>query len=143
MLIDTNIITVQRFPDPVVEEWGATAQSLYAEMFWLPVVGPTALLTFRRLNLLLTGVDELDVDLNELAGQMGLAFAPRQQSAFTRSMHRLIMFGLAYQPLGSNRLQVRQFVPSVPLRHQKRWSPALIAMHDQHVMGQRAERATI
>ena len=46
----TDPIPVSRLDDPVVEAIGHDADSDYAETYWLPVIGPSALWALRRLS---------------------------------------------------------------------------------------------
>ena len=42
-------LTVRRWPDPVLDTIGHDPRSLYVETFWLPTLGPTAVLLLRHL----------------------------------------------------------------------------------------------
>ena len=42
-------LTIQPWPDPILDTVGHDPRSLYAERFWLPTLGPTTLLLLRHL----------------------------------------------------------------------------------------------
>ena len=42
-------LTIQPWPDPVIDTLGYDPRSRYVETFWLPTLGPTALLLLRHL----------------------------------------------------------------------------------------------
>ena len=42
-------LTIQPWPDPVIDTVGHDPRSAYVETFWLPTLGPTALLLLRHL----------------------------------------------------------------------------------------------
>ena len=48
-LITSPTIVVVPWVDPVVDEAGASVFSRYVEMYWLPVLGPSALWMMRRI----------------------------------------------------------------------------------------------
>ena len=59
--------------DPVVESSGFDALSPYVELFWLPVLGPSATLLLRRLATGLRAKPEgFDLQLDEAAQALGL-----------------------------------------------------------------------
>lgn len=67
-----------------------TPDSLYAEQFWLPVVGPTALWAARRLAFL-AAEGPVEIDVESLGPQLGVA-----PSALRKALGRLLMFRVAY-----------------------------------------------
>lgn len=88
-------------------EW----DSPYVETFWLPTIGPSALLIFRRLNQRLHGRLAITIDLNDLAGEMGL-HGVAANSPVVRTLARLIRFGFA--DVAHGELRVRSTVLSLP-----------------------------
>lgn len=114
--------------DPVVDSIGHDVRSAYVEMFWLNVLGPTATWTLRRL---VTGFGHYplgyELDLQETAGSLGLAYSPGASNTFVRALQRCVMFGAA-QPVPDG-LAVRRRLPPVATRHLDRMPPALRALH--------------
>ena len=80
-------IEVHPWPDPVIDTLGHDPRSAYAEMFWLPTLGPTSLLLLRRIA---TALDEapygMVVDVADLAE--GHAVAGDQGHAVGHGRHR-------------------------------------------------------
>ena len=126
----TNEPTVMVVPwhAPVVDSVGFDVRSLYVELFWLNVLGPTATWTLRRL---VHGLDRYplgyELDLSETASMLGLAYSPTTSNSFGRALHRCAMFGMS-QPVPGG-LAVRRFVPPVAARHLARMPEALREMH--------------
>ena len=91
-------IRVAPWPDPVLDVIGHDPRSWYAETFWLPTLGPTALLLLRHL------ADRFEVDpaglelpVADTAAALGLGPRAGQHSPLMRSLGRLQQFELACQ----------------------------------------------
>lgn len=127
-LTTDGLLTVVPWNDPVVEAVGFDVRSTYVELFWLNVLGPTATWTLRRLS---TGLDRYplgyEVDLDETAGMLGLAYSSNTSNSFGRALQRLVMFGMAQPMLDS--LAVRRRVPPVAGRHLARMPERLQELH--------------
>lgn len=126
----STTITFRRWVDPVIDTDGHAIGSPYVEHFWLPVIGPSALLLARRAAWLFDlgsrSADpdlEVTVDLEVFAPSMGLSPA-----RLLVTFGRLEMFGLARQV--SDGWQVRTVVSEVPARSRRRWPAALQEAHD-------------
>ncbi|MCB0967037.1 MAG: hypothetical protein KDB37_09405 [Ilumatobacter sp.] len=111
--------TIRPWRDPVVDGRGHDPRSVYAERYWLSVIGPTATLIMRRF------ADEFDhapdgfvIDLAHTATTMGLSYTKGQHSPFGKALHRCVMFGLA-QPTPDG-FTVRRILPNVAQRHLSR-----------------------
>jgi hypothetical protein len=99
-------VTVWR--DRLVEERGYPASSLFVELFWLPVLGPSATVLFRRLNLLLKNhPGGITVEMDVLGLELGLGTAESKHAPLRRAIARLVRFGLA-QRSASGQLAVRR-----------------------------------
>lgn len=122
-------ITVTCWHDPVVERHGHPAGDLYVETYWLPVIGPTALLLLRRLTRQIEVSGESEVSLPALAQAMGLSRSTQRLSAFDRALDRLLMFGLALENGSGSNLAVRTVVPTLPGRLLKRLPTTLQNAH--------------
>lgn len=118
--------------DAHIEQHGQPADSSYVEWFWLPIIGPTAFCILRRFTAYLEGQHHTQVDLDEIAAQLGLSTQNGTQSPFHRAMHRLVMFGLAKSdtPFSTTVFHVRTTVPTVSLRHRNKWSTEFQQHHD-------------
>ena len=128
----TTTLRVTRWHDPIVDERGYEPRSGYVERFWLPVIGPTASWIYRRLtDDLHAHPCGLDVDLSDLAAQMGLAHRPDRTRRFDRALERCIMFGLAQR--NGDTLAVRCYAPSVPRRFLERLPAHMVDDHDRLV----------
>jgi hypothetical protein len=105
-------VTVWR--DQSVEERGYEASSLFVELFWLPVLGPSAIVLFRRLNLLLKSRPEgIVLEMDVLARELGLGTATTKHSPLRRAISRLVRFGLAERS-ASGQIAVRRAAGPLP-----------------------------
>ncbi len=133
-LIDTQTATLTIYPwnDAIVDHDGHPVRSDYVEQFWLGVLGPTATWLLRRL---VSGFDYFpegyELDLVETAQAIGTVYKPGQDSAFTRSVERLVMFGMAQRYAGG--LAVRTRVPLLSPRNLQRLPRYLRDAHVQYV----------
>lgn len=120
--------------DPIVDEKGFNVNDPYIEMFWLPVLGPTATWLYRRMVSGTLGQPEgFTVDMSELARGIGVAYTPGRHNPFARALHRCIMFGAAQQVATQpvHTIAVRRYLPLLPHRHLSRLpEPLQIAHHD-------------
>ena len=130
-----DILRVMAWVDPVVDTSGHAVNDPYIEMFWLPVLGPTATWLFRRLvaGVLDDGVEFFDVDMGDLARSIGVAHTNGRHNPFARALQRCTMFGvaqtIALQPVHT--VAVRRFLPALPQRHLHRLpEPLQVAHHD-------------
>lgn len=113
-------LAIRPLTDPAVDNSGYDARSAYAEMFWLPVIGPTALLLLRHL------AGELDrhpegvhLPVADTAQRLGIGNREGNQSPVRRSLQRLVQFNLA-EHLGGAAYAVRTMLPLVALHHAQR-----------------------
>jgi hypothetical protein len=64
---------VRRWADPVIDRCGFDARHVYVERFWLPVLGPSAVLAARRIADWLDGHSAgVNVDLVEFGASLGI-----------------------------------------------------------------------
>jgi hypothetical protein len=131
-------IRVTPWPDPVLDVIGHDPRSWYAETFWLPTLGPTALLLLRHL------ADRFEVDpagielpVADTAAALGLGPRDGQHSPLMRSLVRLQQFELACRETDVA-IAVRRTLPPVHRRHVRRLPAALQARHNEWT----AEQAT-
>ena len=130
-------IEVVPWVDQVVEAHGFGPRSMYVEMCWLPVLGPTATLLYRRLGSWVEHHPEgLEVDLVDLSVSLGLGEGLGRNSLLARALGRLGRFEVASGR--GDQLAVRQALPPLPLRHQRRLSYTAMRLHEAFV--RQAER---
>ena len=122
-------------------------QSDYAERFWLPVIGPSALWLMRwvQRELAVRRLEEdgaFDIDADELARRIGLGTGSARQSPLRRSLKRLETFELARR-INESVVEFRTTMPSVSMRQLERmpvslrrehheWRSVPVAQADQH-----------
>lgn len=110
--------------DPIVDEVGFDVFSRYAEMFWLPIMGPSALWIMRRIVM---GFDEFpggyEMDTEEIALAVGLSFTQGANCPFSRALRRCQWFGAAQCVHGG--LAVRIKLPPVSRRQIQRFPASL------------------
>jgi hypothetical protein len=109
------------------EGWFGPA-SPYVEAVWLPMVGPSSFLVWRRLASALEHEPAVTTSLDELAGALGLGSPRGTQSAIARALRRLQRHGLAWQPVGSV-LFVRCSLPKVGATQLERLHPTVRRRH--------------
>lgn len=129
-------IKVITWHDPVVQTHGHPIDDPYVEMFWLPVLGPTATWLARRLaSGLLHNPMGYTCDMSELAQSLGVSYTQGRHNPFTRALHRCSMFGVSQcvslEPMYT--VSVRTVLPQLPLRHLARLPQQLRIAHDDWV----------
>lgn len=131
-LTPTEIITITAWVDPIIDEHGHHPRSNYVEQWWLPTVGPTAVLAYRRITDRLAAQPHgVEINLNDLARQMGMAFRPGRNSAFANALNRLTMFGLSHRT--ADGYAVLRRAPQVAERHLRRLDDDLQQLHRDFV----------
>ena len=104
---------VRPWHDPVIQQCGFDARHSYVEQFWLPILGPSAVLALRRL------ADWLDrhpagvqIDLVEFGSSLGIGTGTGRHTQINRTLSRLIDFRLAR--ITDDLLEIRTIWPPVP-----------------------------
>jgi hypothetical protein len=114
--------------DPVVDSVGYEVRSPYVELFWLNILGPSAMWALRRL---VGGLDRFplgyEVDLGETANELGLSYSTATSNTFVKALQRCVLFGVC-QPI-SDGLAVRRRLPPVAARHLARMPSGLQQEH--------------
>ena len=123
LLVEKTLVVVP-WLDPIVDEVGFDVFSRYAEMFWLPIMGPSALWIQRRIVM---GFAEFpggyEMDTAEIALAVGLSFTQGANCPFTRALRRCQWFGAAQSVHGG--LAVRIKLPPVSRRQIQRFPVSL------------------
>ena len=116
--------------DPVIESVGHETRSTYAETYWLPVIGPSALWALRRLSAWVeadpTGVE---VALPDLAHELGLGGGTGRNAPLVRTLARLVVFQLAAIDESRDAVAVLRLVPPLARRHLQRLPDHLAERH--------------
>lgn len=116
--------------DPVIESAGYQPRSLYAETYWLPVIGPASLWALRRLAAWVDAEpDGVDVPLADLAHELGLGGGTGRNAPVVRTLARLVFFELAKIDESRNGLAVLRMVPPLARRHMFRLPDHLATRH--------------
>jgi hypothetical protein len=105
-------LLVVPWPDGLVDATGHEASSPYVETFWLPILGPTATLLWRRLARHLDASPEgVELDLPSTARALGVRDGAGRPTRLRRALARLMRFELA-RPSGEA-LAVRRRLPTL------------------------------
>jgi hypothetical protein len=132
-------LVVLPWRDQHVEAMSFPIGHAYVETLWLPIAGPTATWTLRRLGVwALACPDGVSVVLLELAESLGVGSSVGASSTMQRTLRRLVRFGLARW---DGRLWVRTAVPPLSARQVDRLSPALRRAHERMVAARSAGAA--
>jgi hypothetical protein len=130
------LVRITPWADPVLDALGHDPRSWYAETFWLPTLGPTALLLLRHLaDRFEEHPGGLTLPVADTAAALGLGPRDGEQSPLVRSLHRLQQFELAHahEP---EVISVRRTLPPIHRRHVRRLPVAVQARHREWVSGQ-------
>ncbi len=132
-------LVVRPWNDPLIDTLGFDPRSLYVETFWLPTLGPTALLLLRHLAAQFDQhPDGLTLPLAGTSQALGLGCREGTSSPLVRSLARLAQFDLACDD-GRGTIAVRRNVPPINRRHVRRLTPELQVAHTEWVERQLAE----
>lgn len=123
-------IAIVAWDDPMIDVLGHDPRSSYAELFWLPVIGPSTLWLARRVAAGLDGhPDGFELPLASTARALGLGDRGGRNSPFWRSVNRLIGFELARVFPSGQGLAVRRRFPPLCTRQLARLTPDLVEAH--------------
>lgn len=129
-LADRTPIVVVAVRNPILEALGHRPTSQYAEQFWLPTIGPSALWAQRRLTAGFTGGrNSYTVDLAELGRAIGLGGGTGRNSPVVRTVARLVDFHLA--EIVDERLGVAMMLPPLSRRQAMRLPEHLATRHQE------------
>jgi hypothetical protein len=139
----TGAIHVMPWPDPVLDAIGHDPRSWYVETFWLPTLGPTALLLMRHLaDRFEQHPKGVDLPVAETSAALGLGARESRQSPLIRSLVRLQQFELACSD-GDTTIAVRTTLPPVHRRHVRRLPTGLQARHAEWIEEQASKPVDI
>jgi hypothetical protein len=113
-------LNVVAWPDTNIDAHGHRPGSPYIEAVWLGILGPSTTLAWSRLSRIATAQPGTAVDITDLAISLGLSAHLGRNSAMTRTLSRMVMFGAATH--SGDTLAVRRVLPDVPERMAARLS---------------------
>jgi hypothetical protein len=83
-------LTIKPWSDPVIDTLGHDPRSRYAETFWLPTLGPTALLLLRHLaDRFDRSPEGVELQLADTSSALGLGKREGTSSPIVRTLRRL------------------------------------------------------
>ena len=130
----TDRLSVGWQPARPSERLGHPAGSVYVETFWLPLVGPSAVLALRRLTTWLEHEpDGLTLSVAILGRCLGLGTGTGRRAPVARTLARLVDFKIASHD--GERLLVRRELPMLSARQIERLPACLITAHEQLIQG--------
>jgi len=125
-----STLTIVPWADPIVDVIGYDPRTRYAETFWLPTLGPTALLLLRHLA---ERFDDsptgLDLRIAETSRALGVGDREGSTSPIVRTLARLEQFDLASSDPRSPTIAVRRHLPPVDRRRLRRLPATLQSLH--------------
>ena len=131
VMFDSETVTVRPWMDETLDRIGFDPRSPYVERFWLGIVGPSVTWLVRRIAAGFDAApDGFEMPLGETARALGLGDPGGRNSAFFRTLTRMVQFDLARVP-GPGEMQVMRRLPPLSRRQVARLSPALQEAHER------------
>ena len=125
-------LTIVPWPEPIIDTLGHDPRSLYVETFWLPILGPTAVLLLRHLA---TRFDEtpagVELRVAETSQALGVGNREGSSSPILRTLARLEQFEVACADPRSPTIAVRRNLPPVRRRQLGRLPMPIQRQHAQ------------
>lgn len=125
-------LTIVPWPEPLIDTVGHDPRSLYVETFWLPTLGPTALLLLRHLA---SRFDEspatFELNVADTSQALGVGHREGANAPIVRSLARLEQFDLACSDPRSPTIAVRRNLPPIHRRHLRRLPLTIQRRHAQ------------
>ena len=131
----SHVLRLHGVPHPAapVRQAGFPLDHPYVEQCWAPVIGPTSVLLLRRLPVLWREGMSIEVEVDELAGSLGLGNSSGRHGAMRRTLDRLARFRFA-EFAGPADLEVFTEAPPLPGRQLDRL-PAWTRDRHEHLLG--------
>ena len=121
-------LPITKWHDRVVDRIGFDPRSDYVETYWLVVLGPSCVLTARRLaDWLDAHPDGFEVALDAFGRTLGLGPSAARHSQLTRTLCRLVDFGIA--AIDRDTYTVRTAFPPLARRQLARLPEYLLVRH--------------
>lgn len=122
---------IRRWHDPLIDQLGHDARSRYVERFWLGILGPSTTLLLRALtDELDAGRGEAEVNLDDVAAQLGIGHKGGRNSALSRSLQRGADSAQLAPPVDASLIFGIVFLLSTARRsnaYQPNWRPSISA----------------
>lgn len=127
--IEHDPITIVAWRDVAAEQLnGHPVLSDYTERYWLPLLGPTALVALRHMARWLRIRPEFPLPLARLSAELGLGHGVAPNSPVVKTLHRLARFNMAR--VEDDRFAVRLSVPTLGSRSLARLPEHLRSIHE-------------
>ena len=130
-------------PDARVRRFGFNLTDEYVEHCWSARIGPSSTLLLRRLPSLWVARVPADVDEHELSRSLGFGAGDGENGRLTRTLKRLVHFGLARSAATGAGLDVYHKVPALDRRQLERvprWTrrahERLLAAHVEQIISE-------
>lgn len=132
-------LQIVAWKDARPQDNGHDPRSMYVEMFWLGILGPSAVWLMRYLARLIEDAPSegtwLEVQNTALA--IGLASGRNRTTVFERTIERLVRFNVA-STVNSHTLGVSMNLPGLSSRQIARLPPELVGQHQQWMTNTRS-----
>lgn len=129
VMFASETVTIRPWTDEVIDRLGFDPRSPYVERFWLGIIGPSVTWLIRRIAAGFdASPDGFEMPLGETARALGLGDPGGRNSAFFRTLNRMVQFELA-RVSGPAELEVMRRLPPLSRRQTTRLSPALQEAH--------------
>jgi hypothetical protein len=131
VMFDSETVAIRPWPDETLDRIGFDPRSPYVERFWLGIVGPSVTWLMRRIAAGFDAApDGFEMAMGETARALGLGDPGGRNSAFFRTLNRMVQFDLA-RVGAPGELQVMRRLPPLNRRQAARLSPALQEAHER------------
>ena len=129
-----DTLLIKPWTDQVLDAAGHDPRSRYVETFWLPTLGPTAVLLLRHLaSRFDTAPRGIELMVADASLALGLGERNGEHSPIVRTLRRLEQFDLACWDPYTPTVAVRRMVPSLGARHLRRLPAALQVLHEEWI----------
>jgi hypothetical protein len=123
-------LTIVPWPDPTLDTLGHDPRSRYVETFWLPILGPTALLLLRHLAVRFDETPAgVELRIAETSHALGVGNREGSSSPIVRTLARLEQFELACADEQSPTIAVRRNLRPLSRRQLARLSLPIQRQH--------------
>lgn len=132
-LVGLEAVNILPWLDAAMDDVGFDARSEYAEAFWLPILGPSTLLLLRNIAQRFEAEpDGLTLHIAATADALGIGSRAGRNSAFHRSINRIVTFGMA-RTIDDNTIAVRRMLPQLHSGQVRRLSASRRRKHDRFI----------
>ena len=124
---EASVLEVRPWVDPVVEALGYGPGTAYVELCWLPMLGPTATLAYRRLGRLAIDRPGIRLEAGEFFASLGVGRGTGPTAPGPKALGRLEVFGAIGRHGGI--LAVRRALPPLRAHQLGKVPPSARAAH--------------